>query len=107
MGNYISIEGIKPSFNNGHYSYKLLDNDQPSETGVSRYICKEYQEPGVHDFHEGFYVLEGKGSMRCGSDEHLIEAGVSFIVPAAVEHSIKCSEDVSEIKLFWFHIPIA
>jgi quercetin dioxygenase-like cupin family protein len=105
MKNFVHIKDVQPSFNSGHYSYNLLEGDQPGETGVSRYICKEYQEPGVHDFHEGFYVLEGKGSIKCDAEEHSIQAGMSFIVPVNVKHSIKCSEDVSEVKVFWFHIP--
>ena len=104
MNNFVNIKDIEPSFNHGHYSYPLLDNGKLSETGVSVYTTKEYQVPGVHEFSEGFYVLEGKGFIKCDSDEYFIEEGMSFIVQAGIGHSIRCDEDMPEVKVFWFHL---
>lgn len=103
----VNMKNIEPSFSNGHYSYYLLGHEQLSETGVSVYICKEYQEPGVHEYNEGFYVLKGNGFIKCDSSEHFIEESMSFIVPYNVEHSLKCSEGISELRVFCFHIPIS
>ena len=110
MINYADLNKIEPHYGKGHYSFNLLDADNGCSsgctTGVSLYTCVDYQQPGNHDDQEGFFVLDGKGFARIGKDEIELYPGISFIVPAGTEHSIKSSSDHTGIKVFWFHAAI-
>lgn len=110
MKNYADLNKVEPGFGDGHYSYDLLDEQNGCtagcKTGVSLYTCVDYQQPGNHDDQEGFFVLDGKGFARIGEDEIELYPGISFIVPAGTEHSVKSSSDDIGIKVFWFHAAI-
>ena len=101
------VETIKGE---GHASYFLLDEKNGCvagcKTGVSVYSLAEYNNPGVHDDQEGFFVVEGSGWAKVGDKEFPIEPDSSFIVPAHYEHSLKKDTDSGPLKVFWFHAAV-
>lgn len=90
--------------------YLLLGEEQGCVNGcccgVSVYKQKEYAEAAAHDDQEGFYVLEGKGMALIGGEELELEPGMSFMIPAHVEHVMKVAHDSKECKVFWFHAAV-
>jgi len=42
-----------------------------------------------YDMEEIFYFLEGEGVMRVEEEDHPVAPGVSFVMPARVEHYLK------------------
>jgi len=58
------------------------------------YCFKPGQEQKAHQ-HEGsdkvYYVLEGQGLFRVGSEEKELQAGTSVWIPPGVEHGVKNS----------------
>ncbi len=92
---------------NGHSSFPMLGEAQGCVNdcagGISYYRAKEYTAPAVHDFQEGFIVLEGEGSARVGAEEFQLEKETAFIVPAGVEHQLKSADSEQPLILFWFH----
>ena len=107
MNYNVSLKDAMPIQGAGHVSYNLLDQKNGCvngcKTGISIYDSLEYSKPGVHDDQEGFLVTEGTGWARLGDKEIKLEADVSFIVPAGVEHSIKRDPGTKFVKVFWFH----
>jgi mannose-6-phosphate isomerase-like protein (cupin superfamily) len=69
--------------------------------GVSVFTSPEYNKAGTHDNQEGFYVLEGTGWARIGSEEYPIEPATALFVPALTEHAFRVES--GPLKLFWFH----
>jgi uncharacterized cupin superfamily protein len=110
MINYADLNKIEPTYSKGHYSFNLLNESHGCSagcsTGVSIYTCVEYQQPGNHEDQEGFFVLEGIGFVKIGENEINLYPGISFIVPAGVDHSIKSTSKEKGIKVFWFHAGI-
>jgi mannose-6-phosphate isomerase-like protein (cupin superfamily) len=62
-----------------------------------RMFCDIYcfnpgQEQKIHK-HESsdkiYYVLEGRGSFKVGSEERVLQIGMSVLVPPGVEHGVK------------------
>lgn len=110
MNNYADLNKVEPSFGDWHYSYDLLDEHNGCiagcKTGVSLYTCVDYQQPGNHKDQEGFFVLDGKGSVKIGEEYIELYPGISFIVPAGVNHSIKSSSAEIGVRVFWFHAAI-
>jgi mannose-6-phosphate isomerase-like protein (cupin superfamily) len=110
MKRYVSVNDVKPTFNNGHYSYNLLDERNGCvnhcRTGLSVYTTADYRSPGIHDDQEGFFVLDGYGYAAIDHEEIRLEPNMSFIVPAGVEHSIKSDSDENPVRVFWFHSSI-
>lgn len=90
--------------------YLLLGQEQGCVNGcccgVSVYAEKEYGQPAAHEDQEGFFVLEGYGTALVGGQEISLEPGVSFMVPAQVEHVMKADGNCQECKVFWFHAAI-
>lgn len=90
--------------------YTLLDERHGcvngSKCGVSFYKMEEYGKVGCHDDQEGFFVLEGHGKALIGGEEIILEPGVTFMVPAHVEHCMKKDKDCDVCKVFWFHAAI-
>ncbi len=83
------------------------DDDTPEKkeyTGI--YFMDTYNEPGIHDDQEGFYVVEGSGQARVGDDEFDIRPGSAFIAAKGVPHSIKRNPDSGPIKVVWSHGPV-
>lgn len=55
----------------------------------NHFYNKEYIVPyGVHDDHEGFYVIAGTGKMVIGMEEFDLKPGVSMVAPGNVPHAI-------------------
>ncbi len=71
--------------------------------GISEYFAEEFNDPGIHDIQEGFYVLEGKGYAKIGENEFKVIKGDSFIVPAGVMHTLKKDKEVNLLKVLWSH----
>lgn len=90
--------------------YLLLGEEQGCVNGcccgVSIYTDKEYGQAAAHEDQEGFYVLEGYGTASIAGEELALEPGMSFMVPAGVEHVIKASENCEACKVFWFHAAV-
>ena len=72
----------------------------------NHFYNKEYIIPyGIHDDHEGFFVVSGTGTMIIGEEEFILEPGVSMVAPANVPHAIrKTSEE--DLKIFLYHFPV-
>jgi mannose-6-phosphate isomerase-like protein (cupin superfamily) len=108
MKYYVSLkEAKKEESGNGHYSYPLLNefNGCPKDvaSGVSYYTSNEFTPPAVHEFHEGFMVLSGKGYARVDDEEFALDDQISFFVPAGKKHSLRCEGSDKPLVLFWFH----
>ena len=71
--------------------------------GVSYYSDACYGEPGVHDDQEGFYVLDGNGMARVGSEEFPVAPGTVFIAGKGVPHSVKRDTESGPVKVLWMH----
>jgi mannose-6-phosphate isomerase-like protein (cupin superfamily) len=71
--------------------------------GVTEYYEEDYKTIGVHDFQEGFYIVEGEGTAKIGEEEFDIRPGTSFIAAKGVPHSIKKSPGSVPVKLVWVH----
>lgn len=76
--------------------------------GVSIYTRTEFDEDGgkAHLDQEGFFVLEGRGVALIDGEELILEPGMSFVIPAGVQHTMKRSVDSECCKVFWFHAAI-
>ena len=71
--------------------------------GLSFYNKDDYGDPGVHDDQEAFFVLEGSGYAKVGTDEFEIKPGNSFIALAGEKHSIKKNPACAYVKVLWCH----
>ena len=69
---------------------------------INEFTNHEFLNPGVHDDSEGFFVLEGKGSMRIGDEEFLLTKHTAMIVPAKTPHAIKKTGE-EPLKIFLYH----
>lgn len=73
-------------------------------SGISVYDSEEFNPyPGSHSDQEGFYVLEGKGSVRLDELEFAIEPGDSFVAGPGVKHTIRTDSKDLPVKVFYFH----
>lgn len=63
-------------------------------------------EWGVHDDHEGFYVVSGHGSYWLEGEEYEIGPGVSMLAPAGARHGLKKTGDEA-LWVFIFHFPVS
>jgi mannose-6-phosphate isomerase-like protein (cupin superfamily) len=71
--------------------------------GISEYFAEEFGNFGIHDDQEGFYVLEGSGSVLVGNEEFSIKKGDSFLVPANTKHMLKKDKNSETLKVLWSH----
>ena len=87
--------------------YNLIDErhgcKNGAKCGISFYTRTEFHEGAEHDDQEGFYVLEGKGYARIDGEVLTMEPGVSFVIPAHTNHSMRRDPDYEYCKVFWFH----
>lgn len=90
--------------------YLLLGEEQGCVNGcccgVSIYTESTYGEAAAHEDQEGFYVLEGNGHALVGGEEISLKPGMSFVVPAHVEHVMRADEGCQMCKVFWFHAAV-
>ncbi len=108
---YVAIEKECEILNfPGAVSWQLFTPDTSPIPGfyamVNEFSNEEYLTPGIHADHEGFYVVEGFGTIRIGEVEYQIEAGTTMIVPAGTKHAIKrIGKDT--LKIFLYHFPLS
>lgn len=92
--------------------YRLLGAEEGCvngcNCGISIYKNDAYDESlwAAHEDQEGFYVLEGSGTMKIGDEEITVKAGDCFLVPAHVFHMMKRDAGCEYCKVFWFHAAI-
>lgn len=90
-----------------HFGCTLIDEQNGAKKefgmGISCYFWNEYGKPGVHNFQEGFYVLEGSGTAKIGNEEFKIIPGSAFIAADGVPHSFKKDADVEYVKILYSH----
>lgn len=106
--NIISHENeIKYSKGKSHRSGELINATHGAKNGFSMglsfYNKDHYGDPGVHEDQEAFFVLEGSGFAKVGTDEYSIKPGHSFIAPTGCEHSIKRDQSCEYVKILWCH----
>ena len=66
------------------------------------FYSEQYPEPGVHDDHEGFFVLSGHGRMLLAGTEYELAPGSAMVAPAGVRHAIRKSGD-EDLRVFIYH----
>jgi mannose-6-phosphate isomerase-like protein (cupin superfamily) len=71
--------------------------------GITYYTATDYGTPGVHDDQEGFYIIEGSGTAKVGSQEFRITPGSSFIAAKGVPHTMKKDPASPPVKALWCH----
>lgn len=95
----------------GHRACQILSEEISGmagvSTGMSIYFTETYSTPGIHEDHEGFFVVEGDGWVKMGEDEFSVSSGTSFLVPAGTAHAICKKTGGVDVKIFWFHFPQA
>lgn len=106
---YVKIDEVIAS-KGKQLGYLLLGEDEGCVNGcclgVSIYTDTEYGQSASHEDQEGFFVLEGYGKALINGDEIELEPGMSFIVPAGVEHVMKATDKDKVCKILWFHAAI-
>jgi len=100
-------DDLKLNEGSGHRGGVLVDHVQGAKKGfcmgISVYDSLEYNQPGVHDDQEGFYVLEGNGMVKINEEEYPISKGSSFIALDGEPHSIKKDPGCKYVKVLWAH----
>ncbi|AEV29239.1 cupin domain-containing protein [Sphaerochaeta pleomorpha str. Grapes] len=90
----------------GAISQIVFDEENSPITGFSAMVNEfqntEFLPFGIHEDNEGFFVLEGTGSMIVADEEFAISAGFSMIVPAHTVHAIRKTGE-AKLKIFLFH----
>lgn len=106
---YVKLEDVIES-KGKQLGYLLLGEEQGCVNGcclgVSVYTDAEYGQVAAHEDQEGFFVLSGYGNALINGEEISLEPGMSFIVPAGVEHVMKSAEAGNECRVLWFHAAI-
>ena len=107
MRHHLQEDEVQATTGNG-LAYKSLITEQFGAVngfvlGMTEYHAEEYQNVGLHETQEGFYVIAGEGTARIGDEEFPIRPGTSFIAPKGVPHSVKKSPGSIPVKLIWAH----
>lgn len=93
----------------GAYSDPIFEQDNAPVDAfcamLNVFFSKEYPEPGVHDDHEGFFVVSGHGKMLVGGVEYELAPGSAMVAPAGVRHAIKKTGD-EDLRVFLYHFPV-
>jgi len=101
---------VEPISDTHHSGAELIGPEHGAVNGYSIgfaiYFRDTYNEPGIHDDQEGFYVVEGTGRARVGDEEFDIRPGSAFIAGKGVPHSIKRNPDSGPVKVIWSHGPV-
>lgn len=110
MKNMIAWNDIMPNEFPGHLSYNCLNGQTGCQNGccagLSIYSSVEFQQPGVHDDQECFFVLEGAGELMNGDAVYPLEPGVFFLVAPGSPHTIRSRSGEQPIRVIWFHAAI-
>lgn len=105
MEKYANETEIEYQMNSNHKGGELIGIRHGAENrfsmGISYYFLEEYAAPGVHEYQEGFYVLEGNGYAKIGDEEFEIFPGMSFIARAGEPHTIKKKKGSVQVKVLW------
>lgn len=100
-------KNITYTANDTHKGGNLIDESNGAQNhfsmGISEYFAEEFGDMGVHDIQEGFYILEGSGYAKVGSEEFPIIKGDSFLVPAGIKHVLKKDKKSKNLKVLWAH----
>ena len=106
MNHIKNIDHLSPQYFPGAISYPgFPEKDTPIEgcyTMLNIFTDKEYNEPGIHEDNEGFYVIGGTGKIMIAEEEFDISQGSCILVPAGVPHAIKKTGD-EELTIFIYH----
>ncbi|KAB7889780.1 cupin domain-containing protein [Poseidonibacter ostreae] len=98
---------VNPNICDTHRGKTLIDKTNGATNtfsfGISEYFSDEFGEEGIHDEQEGFYVIEGNGTAKIGSNIFDIEKGDAFIVPKGTKHTLKKSKNTNVLKVLWAH----
>ena len=90
----------------GALSYQLFNETNSPINGFSamfnEFTNDTYLKPGIHEDNEGFYVVEGSGSIQIANQEFTLGPGSAMIVPANTLHAIK-KNSANCLKIFLFH----
>lgn len=94
----------------GSHSWDFFRESESPCTGYramfNHFYNEEYIVPyGIHDDHEGFYVISGTGKMIIGEEEFDLEPGVSMVAPANIPHAIRKTSE-QDLEIFLFHFPV-
>ena len=69
--------------------------------GLYRLKAGSKDKQGAHDDDEVYYVLEGRGRLRVGDRDHLVEPGSVLYVSATSDHSFfEIDEDMTLLVFF-------
>ena len=60
---------------------------------------------GIHEDHEGFFVLSGEGKFLLSGEEFDIEPGTAMIAPSGAPHGLK-KRGEADLVVFIFHFPV-
>lgn len=92
----------------GAYSDPIFDEHNTSVAAFSAmlnvFFSEDYPEPGVHDDHEGFFVVGGRGRMMLDGVEYELAPGSAMVAPAGVRHAIRKVGD-EDLRVFIYHFP--
>ena len=87
-------------------SYLMFTQDTSPISGATTMLNyfsnHEYPVPGIHDDHEGFYIIKGSGMMKINDTEFVLDKGCSVLVPAHTPHAIKKTGD-EDLEIFIYH----
>lgn len=94
----------------GCYAWPFFEEGESPCKGYramyNHFYNEEYIVPyGVHEDHEGFFVVSGTGTMMIGDEEFVLEPGVSMVAPANVPHAIRKTSE-QDLEIFLYHFPV-
>jgi mannose-6-phosphate isomerase-like protein (cupin superfamily) len=95
------VPWLEPPGHYGAFSRYLVGPDHDSrqfDFRTSRYPTGGYVEEHAHDIEEQvYYILSGKGIMRCGDETREVGPGSVIFVPPRVVHGIRneAAEDLT------------
>ena len=84
-------------------SARLVTGTNGARCGICRYTATIYQQPGVHDDQEGFYVLEGNGWLLADKVEYPVRTGDALVLPAGTAHSFRRDAACEALVVLYFH----
>lgn len=94
----------------GCHSWSYFDEGESPCGGyramINRFYNQEYIVPyGVHEDHEGFFVVSGTGKMIIGKEEFDLAPGVAMVAPANVPHAIRKTSE-QDLEIYLYHFPV-